>query len=217
MSTLSKEIRYSEDISMFTLDRPIPTSCVHKTEYCDATCYNNKLYKLYPAMHTKDIRNEQAWIANDAEDLAKSLKRKRTKQTKRIRLMSRGEAFSTIADVQRVANLLDAMPDSVFWIPTRSWRNPVLFAMVQTMASKRKNARVLASMDPSNTSEEWEHVRNIGASTMFYGNDAMLETPNGERMFKCPKTHAHLKGHCEICKAGCFNAKKRVNVHLKQH
>jgi len=168
-------------------------------------------------MHGKDIKNEEAWAGNDVLGLAKALTRKRTKQTKRVRLMSRGEAFSDYLDVQRVANMLDAMPETLFWIPTRAWRNPVLFSMVQAMISTRNNARVLASMDPSNTSEEWEHVANLGVSTMFYGDDAMLQTPQGQRMFRCPKTHAKLSGHCSICKAGCFNNKKTVHVHLKQH
>ena len=217
MQTLASVLRWSDDIGMHTIDRRISTSCVHKTTFCEQTCYNNKLFKIYPAMHGKDIKNEEAWAGNDVLGLAKALSRKRTKQTKRVRLMSRGEAFSDYLDVQRVANMLDAMPETIFWIPTRAWRNPVLFSMVQSMVSTRNNARVLASMDPSNTSEEWEHVANLGVSTMFYGNDAMLETPQGQRMFKCPKTHAKLSGHCSICKAGCFNSKKTVHVHLKQH
>jgi len=99
--SIAKEMRYCADIGMFALDRPIEGTCVHATEFCSAlgeggTCFNKKLYRIYPAMHSKDKRNEAAWRAIDSEsaaDMAKSLDR-RKKQTDRIRLMTRGEAFS---------------------------------------------------------------------------------------------------------------------------
>jgi hypothetical protein len=57
---------------------------------------------------------------------------------------------------------------------------------------------------------------------MFYGDDTMTTTPNGDRMFLCPKTHKKLKGHCSTCRAGCMGAKlpnygKRTDVHLSKH
>ena len=55
--------RFCHDIGMFANDRPInPTtnhdgSCDHRTAFCDATCYNVKLYKMYPTMakHTQHL------------------------------------------------------------------------------------------------------------------------------------------------------------------
>lgn len=216
MTTLAKELRFTPDIGMFTLDRPIPTSCVHKTEYCDAKCFNVKLYRWCTAMRTKDIRNEVAWIDNDAAGLAASLDRKK-KQTDRIRLMSRGEAFSDWSDLDRVAAIAEANPSRLVWIPTRAWRNPLLQLAVKALADRYSNVRILASMDPSNSAEEWTMVKAMGWSTMFFGDDDQLTTPNGDRSFKCPKTHRHLTGHCAICKGGCFRADKRVDVHLKEH
>lgn len=215
-ATLAKEITYTGDIGMFTINRPIATSCVHKTAHCEANCYNNKLYKVYKNMAAKDARNEEAWRDNDAKGLKLALKRKR-KQTNRIRLMSRGEAFSDYSDISRVANLARSLSDSLIWIPTRSWRNPLLWELVKGLAAKHDNIRLLASTDPTTSQGEWEALKAQGVSIMFFGNDSMLSSPNGDRMFKCPKTHKGLKGHCSICKGGCFNAAKRVDVHLKGH
>lgn len=216
-NTLSGEVRYCADIGMWALDRPILSSCVHKTDFCADTCFNNKLYKLYPAMEGKDIRNEAAWEGNDSAGLATTMGRKKKGSKNRFRLMTRGEAISSFADIDRIINLAVDMPGFQIWIPSRSWRNPVLFAAAMQAFASYKNIIVLASMDPSNTSDEWAHVKNLGMSTMFFGTDDMKETPNGDRMFMCPKTHKHLNGHCGICKGGCFNTKKRVDVHLSQH
>jgi len=87
--------RWCEDISQFATDRPINDvgdvegSCIHRSPYCDKTCFNIKLYKLYPNMFKRDIRIEKDWQAltpeNIHENIANFFKRKR-KQTKRKRL-----------------------------------------------------------------------------------------------------------------------------------
>jgi hypothetical protein len=167
-------------------------------------------------MTGKDVKNEAAWAHNDAHGLARKLSRSRKAAHGRVRLMSRGEAFSDHGDIARVEALLVAMPERIFWVPTRAWRNALIWARVQDLAARFSNLRVLASLDPSNSVEEWASLD--AASIMFFGDDAMTHNPaNGRRMFKCPKTHAHLKGHCNVCKAGCFKASGPVNVHLKQH
>ena len=66
---MDNTLRWCADIGMWSLDRPINDipntnitgSCVNRTSFCDATCYNNKLYRMFPAMLTKDIRNEEFW------------------------------------------------------------------------------------------------------------------------------------------------------------
>jgi hypothetical protein len=214
-STLATEMRYCADIGMWAIDRPISSSCVHRTTFCDANCYNHKLYAMYGAMHGKDTRNEIAWTANAVEGLGKTLARKRKGSKSRARLMTRGEAFSDHADIARVEAILQATPETVWWIPTRAWRNALLWSRVEDLAARYSNVRVLASLDPSNSAEDWAGLD--AASIMFFGDDAVASRPsNGERMFKCPKTHAHLSGHCAICKAGCFSS-RRVSIHLKAH
>ena len=217
MNTLASELRYCGDIGMFALDRPISSSCIHATTTCKTRCFNDKLYKMYPAMRIKDDRNEIAWINNDSLGLHRTLVR-RKKQTKRVRFMTRGEALRDYRDIYRIENILKDNKENVFWLPTRAWRNPLLFSMAYDILSKYSNIRILASMDDSNTNEEWEHVKTLGLSTMnFDDNINPIETPNGDKYFKCPKTHKHLNGHCSICKGGCFNTKKRVDVHLLEH
>jgi len=74
------------------------------------------------------------------------------------------------------------------------------------------NARVLASLDPSNTPEEIADISGKW-STMFFGDDTPEAMSN---RYACPKTHHHATGHCAKCLKGCFG-KGRVDVHLKQH
>jgi len=214
--TSKSEIRWCEDIGMFAYDRPIPTSCVHKTTYCDEKCFNVKLYRLYPAMRTKDARNEAEWQNITGEQVRKTLARKK-KQTKRVRFMTRGEAVSDHTDIARIVDICTANPDVDFWMPTRAWRDALLQARITAELMPINNLHVLASFDPSNTPEEWETMRAMGWSTMFFGDDEMLHTPLGEKMFKCPKTWGHVKGACEKCKRGCFEGHGRVDVHLSEH
>jgi hypothetical protein len=216
------ETRFCEDIGMLAIDRPIPETCVHRTSFCDATCYNNKLYRIYPRMRDKDERNEEFWQQLDGEQLAGILSRSRyfkAQEKKRVRLMTRGEAFKDFSDIERVKDLALKNPDTEFWIPTRAWRHPLLRLVIEREIMHLHNVRLLASTDPTTSAEEWESLKLDGWNTMFYGDDDMTVTPNGDRMFLCPKTHKKLKGHCGICKAGCFKpqSKGRVDVHLSRH
>ncbi len=225
------EWRWCEDIGMFAYDRPIDDvtdeygrvlaegSCVHATEHCKATCYNNKLYKVYPAMSQKDIRNEAQWQALGVNTVKPQLDKKR-KFTDRVRSCTRGEPIKNTTDVSKLYRMALANPDRIFWIPTRAWRDSWLRAHIRGHLLHLPNVSVCASMDPSNTKAEWQMVTDAGWSTMFFGDDDMTETPTGERMFMCPKTHKDLKGHCAICKAGCMSASvlgKQSHSHLKEH
>ena len=60
--------RYCDDIGMFASDSPINDvgsvkgSCDHRTSFCDETCYNVKLYRMYPNMGKRDERCEKEWM-----------------------------------------------------------------------------------------------------------------------------------------------------------
>jgi hypothetical protein len=213
---MKTEIRWCDDIGMFALDRPIPTSCVHRTEFCDRTCFNVKLYKFYKDMSVKDVRNEEYWQQLTGAAMRATFKRKR-KQTDRARFMTRGEALKDHNDVNRVENIVLETPGTDWWLPTRAWRNALLLAQITSRLVPIPNLHVLASMDPSNSPEDWEQTRAVGLSTMYYGDDTYLTTPLGEEMFKCPKTWGHVKGACGVCKRGCFEGHGRVDVHLQAH
>lgn len=220
---MSDELRWCDDIGMYAFDRPIngpQGSCVHRTQFCNATCYNNKLYKIYPNMHKRDIRAESWWQAITGSMLSKILGRKR-KQVSRLRFMTRGEAIKDASDISRIIDICAANPGTLFWLPTRAWRSPTLRPQIERLLFPIKNLALNASLDPSNTDDEWRSLANSGWSTMFYGDDNRLTTPDGSRMFPCPKTHKKMKGHCATCKAGCFGSRtsynKRTDVHLSQH
>ena len=238
---MNNTLRWCSDIGMWSLDRPINDipntnitgSCVNRTSFCDVTCYNLKLYRMFPAMLTKDIRNEEFWQSlpttrrhtygnPSLESLRKKFKNSR-RQTKRVRLMTRGEGIKDKSDVQRVRILCEEFPDIIWWLPTRAWRNAELRDLVQKWLMPLPNLALNASLDPTNTENEIRLLTADGWSTMFYGDDTREYSPTMrgmERMFKCPKTHKKLKNHCGICKGGCFGLTsigRRTDVHLSQH
>lgn len=208
-------LRWCADIGMFAYDRSIPKSCVHATPFCKVHCFNDKLYKYYPGMHGKDILNESYWRDISGARVRTDLAGKRTRQTKRVRLMTRGEGISTHGDINRVRRIAEGNPDTIFWLPSRAWRDDTLCARIVAELFPVPNLRVLASLDPSNSAEEIESLARDGFSTMFFGDDSELATAG---RFKCPKTHSHAKGHCAVCstRKGCFS-RAPVHVHLKEH
>ena len=205
---LQRTVSFCKDIGMFTINRPV-SSCTWRTSYC-VHCYNSRLYKIFPGMKIKDPYNESAWNVIDGKILNEVLNVKR-KQTKRIRLMSRGEAFSNECDIERVKDILNNNKKRIFWVPTRAWRNEKMRKILESEIFNISNIRLMASIDPSNNNEEIASLINSGWSTMYYGNNT--ET---EGRYICPKTHKKIKGHCATCRNGCFS-KKQVHVHLKKH
>lgn len=208
---VKSEMRYCEDIGMFSIDRPL-TTCLWRTKFCKENCYNGKLYKLYKNMITKDQRNEPYWQSLDGESLSSELSRKK-KQTKRFRLMTRGEGITNITDIDKIIDICNKNQSVQFWLPTRAWRNKELKLVIENKLFKIKNLFILASIDPSNNKTEIKGLINSGWSTMFFGDDE--KSPIADS-FLCPKTWGHKKGHCSKCKSGCFS-KKQVHIWLKNH
>lgn len=220
---MKPELRWCADIGMYAFDRPIngpQGSCVHRTSFCNDTCYNIKLYRMYPNMTQRDLRAEAWWRQITGKEVAKLLKRKR-RQITRVRFMTRGEALKDRSDVDRVKDICKENPGTTFWLPTRAWRQPALRHIIERELFPIKNLALNASLDPSNTDAEWSSLTKSGWSIMFFGDDSRITTPAGKRMFMCPKTHAKVKGHCATCKAGCFGLRtsfaKRTDVHLSTH
>lgn len=208
---MQDETRFCKDIGMFAVDRPM-ASCVHRSEFCRKHCYNGKLYKIYKGMKGKDCRNADFWETLTGQGLADILKGKRH-QTKRFRFMTRGEALATMDDVDRVVEICKSNPNTLFWLPTRGWRNADLRPVIEQKLSKIRNLRLMASIDPSNTESEIAGLVAGGWSTMFFGNDD--HAPIADSV-KCPKTWAKKHGHCAKCTGGCFSPKQR-HVWLKMH
>ena len=232
MTTQYVEHRFCEDIGMFTIDRPIFSirnkagrvitkgSCLWKTSACD-DCFNRKFYSMYQRdMNARDVRNEESWQHMTGEALRLTLGRKHTRQTDRIRYMSRGEAFRDPSDVPRVEDQANANPERKMWIPTRAWRNPIMRRLIEALARRCPNLRIQASTDVTTTREEQERLDADGWSTMFFGDDDAFETLTGQPRHKCVKTWDHKRGACasaETClEGGCFDT-AQTHVHLKQH
>ena len=207
---MKSTIRFCKDIGMFAYDRSREFSCIYKTIFCEQTCFNNKLEKAFGhAIEPKDIRNDAYWLILNGRLVKKDLARKRN-QTKRVRLMTRGESFKNMEDVRKVRDILIKNPDTIFWIPTRAWRdNALRLALIGLKTFP--NARIMASIDPTTSAFEIVLLKEMGFSTMYYGDDNATQN-----RYKCPKTHNHATGHCAKCIKGCFS-KERVDVHLKQH
>ena len=200
-------IRWCEEIGMFAIDRGCGT-CKHQTRFCQMYCYNIPLYKWQKNMVKRDAVNEAFWALLSGDQLLDILARKKH-QVKRVRLCTRGEAFSITDDVWKVRHLLDWNPGTLFWIPTRGWRDPEVKAEIEAMIFPLPNARVIASVDPSNSEDVIQGLQSSGWSTVRIGS------PIGSR-YKCPKTYEHASGHCAVCEHGCFSA-DRVDVHLQLH
>ena len=208
---LKNAIRWCADIGMFALDLPKVT-CRHRTAFCNAHCYNVKIYNMFKAaMPARDAKNWAAWLAATAGDFAEFFSAKRRRQTARFRFATRGEVLSVPQDVFKVAEIAKASPAVLFWIPTRAWRNAGMRELVQSVLFPLPNIRLCASLDPTNTAEENASLKSDGWSTLFFGDN----TATDGRML-CPKTWEHTKGACATCERGCFSA-ARTDVHLKQH
>ncbi len=222
------KIDFYPDIGMFALNRPINShstvegSCVHRTTFCDKTCYNMKLYNLYPLMKQRDVKDEEQWQSISGRDMLNALSRKR-KSVKRVRFMTRGEAIKEASDVIRVLDICTSTPDTDWWMPTRAWRNESLMMHIERNLFQLINLATLASLDPSNTPAETTMLQERGWSTMYYGLDDALSLPDGTKRFKCPKTWGKgpgAKGACMSCLNGCFKPitkEEQVHVHLKRH
>ncbi len=226
-------LRWCKDIKMWAIDRPINDvgdvngSCVHRTSFCDTSRYNVKLYKMFKGMAKKDITNEKFWQSlptnkNDNQDSLESLQQKlfrSRRQTKRARLMTRGEAIKDMSDVFRIKTLCEATPNTTWWVPTRAWRNKGLKQLIEDVLFPLKNVAINASLDPSNTKEEEQLLKDSGWATMYFGDDTKTTSSVGDRRYLCPKTHKKLK-ICDTCKGGCFSKVaigRTSHVHLSQH
>lgn len=215
-------MRWCADIGMHAFDRPIPLSCHWRTEYCGGEkgrCYNFASHRRFgQSMLDKDVKNEAEWNVTTGEMVARSLARKRERPTDRVRFMTRGEALANWGDFSIVEDIVSSCPDTDFWMPTRAWRMPCLKWEVEKRLSDIPNLVVLASLDPDNSEAEYHELVGRGWSTMYFGPDPGWQ--GFAKAFRCPKTWRKMKGHCGICKAGCFaplTLNRRVDVWLKEH
>ena len=222
---LQNRIKINCELGMLTIDRAWGSTCKWRTAFCAKHCYNKKLRELHPSIKKSSAPDEAFWAGLDGKWLVEFLHSDKFDRFAasvgysaafmrgRIRFATRGETFATLPDVDKVADLLDMNPQTLFWMPTRAWRDPSgrMMDAIEETVMPFKNARVLASTDPSNTPDELEVLDYRMWSTMFFGNDGATDG-----RFKCPKTHKKWKSYCRLCENGCFK-NDEVHIHLSQH
>lgn len=201
-------IRWCRALELYVLDRG-EKSCLWQTEFCKRYCYNKNLYTMQKAMKSRDEANEQYWNQVTIEQFVEDLQRKK-KDKSRFRFCTRGELFTCEDDIDKTKSILNQCPDTLFWIPTRAWRAISLRVKIESELLCIQNARILASLDPSNSTSEYKALQYYGWSTVAIG-----EEWRANRIL-CPKTYQRLHGYCIKCQIGCFNY-NRVDVHLKLH
>lgn len=203
-------VRFCPEIGVHAIDRG-PETCRHQTSFCKLYCYNIPIYNFRrKRMEIRDAVNRENWNALTGSDLCAELSRKKQKVT-RLRLCTRGEAFSRFIDTGKIYDLLCYNPHVLFWIPTRGWHDSRIRSSIENDILTCANARVLASVDPSDSQDVIDDLKACGWSTVRIGS-----CDPQEGRYRCPKTFEHKSGHCAVCMQGCFS-KSRVDVHLQLH
>jgi hypothetical protein len=200
-------------------------TCIFCTPWCRQNCYAKKFYKLGYSKKEWDKKYEDWWQRVTPEEFCQSLV-KRSGAPERFRFSVKGEIWTTPEDVVKVAKILDLLPDTLFWIPTRAWHTWVMAEKIEQHVKWKTNSRVMASVDPSDDPGEVSVVRDMGWSMLYVGvnedqeqmllGEDSLQVNPASGMFHCPKTWDHREGHCAVCEEGCF--KEGVNsVRLRKH
>jgi hypothetical protein len=217
-------------IGVWAIDRGIG-SCKWRTHACD-DCYNRKCL-IYPD-------TKKAWYpgGKDDQDWAR-ITPENFRGLNRVRLCTRGEAFTCVDDCKRVGEWLQANPGCLFWIPTRAWQtgkrgspenwfsiNSPMVAAINRYVRCHDNARVMASLDVDTICHHGI-LKDLEWSTMYFHRDNIAPTGYIMNAHRCRKTWqkkinpatgrpVSLKGVCRTCRSGCFSA-ERVDVWLKYH
>jgi len=225
-------LRQVPDLALWALDNSA-CNCKFRTPACN-DCYNRKMlrYSTFKSAWSQGGLDDQNWAKATPESF---------QGLARVRLNTRGEAFSSLENIDRVAEWVAGNPNTLFWIVTRAWQtggngspenwykiNEPFISAIDQKIRIYKNAKVMASID------DWtsRHVKTLierGWNTIFFSKEN-LEHPAlfvaGSNVVKCKKTWlkirnknnrlVHPKGLCKTCKSGCFSD-SRVDVWLKYH
>lgn len=227
-------LRQVASLGMWALDRGMGS--------CNMTPACRECYNRTPGMKGRKSFMK-AWGVGGKDDLAwAGASPECFKGLNRVRLCTRGEAFTSPCDVLRVATWIKANPKTLFWIPTRAIYikgstklNHVMIALLERSIKCLPNVRLLASIDPY-TARHCETLIKRGWSTMYFetqgaprgfvkGSHPAAEVA-GANIVYCAKTWdlfkgvdgriLHPHGLCRTCNKGCFQG-GRVDVYLKNH
>ena len=109
----SMGLRQVPDIGLWALDNGMG-NCVWRTEAC-GDCYNRKtiIYKDMLAAWSPGGKDDQSWF-NCLPSAFAGLNR--------VRLNTRGDAFPSMREIERVSLWVKENPNTKFWIVTRAWQ-----------------------------------------------------------------------------------------------
>ena len=226
-------LRQCPDIGMWAIDNGMG-HCVWRTEACK-DCYNRKttIYKDMARCWSPGGLDDQRWTSALPSAFS---------GLHRVRLNTRGEAFSAIREVDRVSEWLEGNPSTKFWIVTRAWQtgmhgspekwyriNEGMIRAIEQKITCFPNAYVMLSIDDW-TKGHWKELKDRGFGTIYFSRDLNRHPAlglEGANVHKCRKTWdrvrnpatgrwMHRKGVCKACRSGCFSD-ARVDVWLKFH
>ena len=229
---VGRGLRQCKDIGLWVIDNGCG-NCKFRTPACD-DCYNRKMLRFV------DMRKAWAQGGLDDQNWAKATPES-FKGLSRVRLNTRGEAFSSLENIDRVADWVAGNPNTKFWMVTRAWQtgkngspenwfsiNEPFLRAIENKIMVFSNARVMASIDDW-TSQHWATLKDHGWSTIYFSKELNTHPAlglEGSNISKCRKTWTkvinengrpvHLQGVCRNCRTGCF-ADCRVDVWLKYH
>jgi hypothetical protein len=224
---MAERIRYVKDIGMYAFSRGCQT-CKWQTEWCRRYCYNQKFYRVNPKLEGIDKEDNDFWRGSDSAEIVSAIhKANNYEYPERFRFAVRGEIWLKRDDVEKVMLIIQQMPGTLVWIPTRAWRDYDMREWIGEMILPLPNARVVASLDPTNSRTQQDALLRLGWSVIFAGvnedgNQLLLSEDGGTTegrlcgAFRCPKTWSHANGHCAVCEDGCFSKGPSL-IHLKRH
>jgi len=220
-------IRFIPEIGLWSFSRGRST-CRWKSKWCDVNCYAQKFYRMGWAKDEYDKADDEWWMSHDCLEIADEIRRVASVDDKppaRFRFSVKGEIWTATCDVVKVAHIAAHLPETVFWIPTRAWRDHAINSYIRLHLFRKPNVRVLASVDPDTTLGQLARLRAEGWSLVFAGDNQcgqMQLSADGliphvaEGMHRCEKTWDRRTSHCASCDEGCFSD-GRVEIHLKKH
>ena len=142
---MSNPIRFVPEIGMFTFSRGKRT-CKWSTSWCRENCYFNKFYRMGWATEESDKRDNTFWRGTDSGEFVTAVKIAADfEPVPRFRFSVKGEIWLLKRDVEKVMLIALAMPETLFWVPTRAWHDGNVADLIERLIFPLPNARVLAS------------------------------------------------------------------------
>lgn len=115
---------------IWTFSLPAGSSCPGKTKTCSSLCYAKKGFFVFGTVKNKLRQNLTASKRKDFVD--KFNQELRETQPRYVRLHASGDVYS-VEYAEKLARIIRANPDTVFYMYTRSWRDQEIAYVLKKM------------------------------------------------------------------------------------